>query len=152
MSSSAAPAHSSVHGHMWPPMGQHGAGTFHAMETLQAALVRASRTCSLGNITRHSLGLSRRGVLLRRTQQSGGASLLQGEGAEGLTWDRKGAARPDASCPGETGVGPPCLLQHLVELPSCLPCPRSAQPVPTSPSSMHLPRAFAHGHRSLDPG
>ena len=89
--------------HMWPPMGQHGARTFHTMETLQAALVGASRTCSLGNITRHSLGLSRRGVLLRRTQQSGGASLLQGEGAEGLIWDRKGAARPDASCPGETG-------------------------------------------------
>lgn len=28
---------------MWPPMGQHGAGTFHAIETLQA-LVGASRT------------------------------------------------------------------------------------------------------------
>lgn len=88
----------------------------------------------------------------RRTQQSGGASLLQREGAEGLIWDRKGAPRPDASCPGETGVGPPCLLQPLVEPPSCLPCPRAAWPVPTSPSSTRLHGAFSHGHQSLDPG
>lgn len=49
-------------------------------------------------------------------------------------------------------MGPPASLQHLVEPPPCLPCPRAAWPVPTAPSSTRLHGAFAHGHWSLIQG